>query len=47
MLEINLDSALVEAHQVFNGPIFGERLAEVMKYIEDRKPTLRHSYITY
>ena len=47
VLEINLDSALVEAHQVFNGPIFGERLAEVMKYIEDRKPTLRHSYITY
>lgn len=47
VLEINLDSALVEAHQVFNGPIFGERLAEVMRYIEDRKPTLRHSYITY
>lgn len=47
VLEINLDNALVEAHQVFNGPIFGDRLSEVMEYIEDRKPSLRHSYITY
>ena len=47
VLEINLDSALVEAHQAFNGPIFGERLEEVMKYIKDREPSLRHSYITY
>ena len=47
VIEVNLDSALLEAHQAFNGPIFGDRLFEVMKYIEDRRPTLRHSYITY
>ena len=47
VLEINLDSALVEAHQVFNGPIFGDRLSEVMQYINERKSSLRHSYITY
>lgn len=47
VLEINLDSALIEAHQVFNGPIFGDRLKEVMAYIEGRRPTLRHGFITY
>ena len=47
ILEINLDSALVEAHQIFNGPIFGERLLEVQDYIERRKPSLKHRIIVY
>lgn len=47
IIEINLDSALIEAHQVFNGPVFGPRLEEVMLYIETRTPLLRHQMITY
>ena len=47
IIEINLDSAVIEAHQVFNGSIFGDRLSEVMEYIESRKPTLWHQMITY
>lgn len=47
VIEVNLDSALVEAHQVFNGPIFGDRLDEVKDYIEKRKPFLRHQMMTY
>jgi hypothetical protein len=47
IIEINLDSALVEAHQVFNGSIFGDRLDEVIKYIEKRTPILHHQMITY
>lgn len=47
VLEINLDCALLEAHQAFNGPVFGERLDEVMRYIAERSQRLRHSYITY
>jgi len=47
VIEINLDNAEVEAHQIFNGPVFGERLNEVKKYIEDKKPLLRHAMVTY
>lgn len=47
VIEINLDSALIEAHQVFNGPVFGDRLQEVMSYIDLRTPLLRHQMITY
>lgn len=47
VIEINLDSAEIEAHQIFNGPIFGNRLQEVKDYIEKRKPQLRHAMITY
>lgn len=47
VIEINLDSAEIEAHQIFNGPVFGERLQEVKDYIEKRRPMLRHSMITY
>lgn len=47
VIEINLDSAEIEAHQIFNGPVFGDRLQEVKDYINDRKPKLRHAMITY
>ena len=33
VIEINLDSADIAAHQVFNGPVFGNRLDEVIKYL--------------
>lgn len=47
VIEINLDSAEIEAHQVFNGPVFGERLQEVKDYINKRSPKLRHAMISY
>ncbi len=47
IIEINLDSAEIEAHQVFNGPIFGDRFDEVIQYIETKKTLLRHTMITY
>lgn len=47
VIEINLDSAEIEAHQIFNGPVFGERLNEVRAYIERKRPLLRHAMITY
>ena len=47
VIEVNLDSALIEAHQIFNGPVFGDRLLEVMDYIETRKPLLKHQMMTY
>ena len=47
VIEINLDSAEIEAHQIFNGPVFGERFDEVRQYIERKKPLLRHAMITY
>lgn len=47
VIEINLDTAVIEAHQVFNGPVFGDRLKEVMEYINYRRPLLRHQMITY
>lgn len=47
VIEVNLDSALIEAHQVFNGPVFGERFNEVREYIEKRKPLLKHQMMTY
>ncbi len=47
VIEINLDGAEIEAHQIFNGPVFGARLDEVRKYIEKKKPLLRHAMITY
>lgn len=33
VIEINLDSAEIEAHQIFNGPVFGERTGEVIDYV--------------
>lgn len=47
VVEINLDSAEIEAHQIFNGPVFGDRLDEVRQYINAKKPLLRHAMITY
>ena len=47
VIEVNLDSAVIEAHQVFNGPIFGDRHNEVIEYIEKRKPLLKHQMMTY
>lgn len=47
VIEVNLDSAVIEAHQVFNGPIFGDRHTEVIEYIEKRKPLLKHQMMTY
>lgn len=32
VIEINLDSADIEPHQIFNGPVFGERTSEVIDY---------------
>jgi hypothetical protein len=47
VVELNLDNAIIEAHQVFNGPVFGDRLAEVKEYVENRKPTLWHKMMIY
>lgn len=47
IIEINLDTAVIEAHQVFNGPVFGDRIDEVRHYIDERTPLLRHQMITY
>ena len=47
VIEVNLDSAEIEAHQIFNGPVFGERLEEVMQYIESKRVSLRHAMITF
>ena len=47
IIEINLDTAVIEAHQVFNGPVFGDRIDEVRQYIKNRTPLLRHQMITY
>lgn len=47
VIEINLDSAEIEAHQVFNGPVFGDRFDEIRQYVDTRKPKLRHAMITF
>lgn len=47
IIEINLDRAEIEAHQIFNGPVFGDRFKEVREYIDRKKPLLRHAMITY
>ena len=47
IIEINLDSAEIEAVQIFSGPIFGDRLEEVRAYIEDKTPKLKHAVVTY
>ena len=47
VIEINLDSAEIEAHQVFNGPVFGDRLDEVKDYIVARTPYLKHQMMLY
>ena len=47
VIEINLDSALIELHQVFNGPIFGDRLEEVIQYIKRKEPLLKHQMMIY
>ena len=33
VIEINLDSGEIQFHQIYNGPLFGDRLEEVVKYI--------------
>lgn len=35
VIEINLDSADIAAHQIFNGPIFGSRTSEVVEYMKN------------
>ena len=40
VIEINLDSADIAAHQVFNGPIFGERTEEVIEYMKNNPQKL-------
>ena len=47
VVEVNLDSGELEIYQLYNGPIFGDRLDEVRAYVESRKPSLRHAMITY
>lgn len=47
VIEINLDGAEIEAHQVFNGPVFGDRFDEIREYINEKKPKLRHAMITF
>ena len=47
VIEINLDSAEIEAVQIFSGPIFGERLEEVRAYIDEKTPKLKHAVVTY
>lgn len=43
VIEINLGSADIAAHQVFNGPVFGERTAEVIDYVKDNLKDIRLS----
>ena len=47
VVEINLDGAEIEAHQIFNGPVFGDRFNEIRQYIDAKKPKLRHAMITF
>ena len=47
IIEINLDNGEIECHQVFNGPIFGERFNEVREYISERESQLRHAFIAF
>lgn len=35
VIEINLDSADIAPHQIFNGPIFGDRTDEVLEYMKN------------
>lgn len=35
VIEVNLDSADIAAHQIFNGPIFGDRTEEVLDYMKN------------
>lgn len=35
VIEVNLDSADIAAHQIFNGPIFGDRTLEVLDYMKN------------
>lgn len=40
VIEINLDSADIAAHQIFNGPIFADRTEEVIQYMKDNQNKL-------
>lgn len=40
VLEINLDSGEIQFHQMFNGPLFGNRTKEVIEYVKTH-PTQR------
>ena len=37
VIEINLNNGLAYSHQLFNGPLFGERTDEVMTYLKNHK----------
>lgn len=47
VVEMNLDGAILQQHQIFNGPIFGDRIEEVKAYIKEREPLLRHQMMLY
>ena len=47
VIEINLDSAEIEAHQIFNGPVFGERFKEVRDHIREKEKRIHHATIVY
>lgn len=38
VIEVNLDSAELPPHQMFNGPVFGDRTEEVLEYYKSHKP---------
>ena len=40
VIECNLDCGEIEAHQVFNGPVFGNRTDEVMEFVRHRATSL-------
>ena len=40
VIEVNLDSCVLPTHQLFNGPIFGNRTQEVMDYYHEHQPHL-------
>ena len=37
VIEVNLNNGLAYSHQLFNGPLFGERTEEVMTYLKKHK----------
>jgi len=38
VIEVNLDSAFIPVHQICNGPVFGNRYNEVMKWLKEHRP---------
>lgn len=43
VIEINLDSGEIQFHQIYNGPLFGDRTGEVVEYIK-KHPLKRFAY---